>query len=284
MQNGRCSFTNSINQYNFFFIVFRLYVPFKTFWERKCEFPCVFHWTSQDVSQINDEFIFTIPSGKKDALVFTNFQVKNWGRERFKALKIHWFEGPPCLQCLAWIFSCWISALGLWKIHRNVYIHDMFPKAISCSCNWISRPSTRLSLNLHFPTALPQTEETALVRGLRSKTYKIFLIAYYIAGILWQGQGKKKKTNKPNKTNLQGKFQLSWPWSLGLPYIKWRTWMDQLSLFVGALCFWVCPSSSTIISKSPFSHLIPDTASLLPNFIFCCKTQMYYRFQNKKSC
>lgn len=100
MQNGHCSFTNGINQYHFFFIVFRLYVPFKTFWERKCEFPCVFHWTSQDVSQINDEFIFTISSGKKDALVFTNFQVKNWGRERFKALKIHWFEGPPV--CSVW--------------------------------------------------------------------------------------------------------------------------------------------------------------------------------------
>lgn len=136
MQNGHCSFMNSINQYYFFLIVFRLYIQctIQILLGKKMWVSCEFHWTSQVVSQINDEFIFPVSSGKKNALVFLNFQVKNWGRERFKALKIHF--------SLAWIFPYWASASGLWKMHRIVYIHDMFPKAISCSCNWISRPST----------------------------------------------------------------------------------------------------------------------------------------------
>lgn len=112
-------------------------VPFKSFRERNCEFPCEFQWTSQDVSQINDEFIFPMPSGKKNALVFLNFQVKNWGRERSKALKIHF--------SLAWIFSYWASASGLWKMHGIVYIHDMFPKSSAVAVTEFPDMSTYIS-------------------------------------------------------------------------------------------------------------------------------------------
>lgn len=80
MQNGHCSFINNINQYYFFLIMFRLYNQhtIKIFLGKKnVRFPCVFDWISRDDLQINDEFIFTVSSGNKDALFIPNFQVKN---------------------------------------------------------------------------------------------------------------------------------------------------------------------------------------------------------------
>lgn len=85
----------------------------------------------------------------------------------------------------------------------------MVPKTISCNCNLISRPSTCLSLNLHFlnsSVALPKTEEMDLVRGLRSKIQKILLIPYHKAGVLDKGKDKNPANQKPNQTqNTQTK-------------------------------------------------------------------------------
>lgn len=127
------------------------------------------------------------------------------------------------LQCPALSFSCWVSALEIWKIQRNVYTHLVVPQTINCNCNLVSRPSTSLSLNLHFlisSAVLPKTEEIGLKRGLRRKTQKIFLIPYHKAGVLDKDKEDKPAKQKPYwmkpktpRPNLQGRFQLSWPQS-----------------------------------------------------------------------
>lgn len=88
---------SSINQYSFFFIVFRLYIwlTIQIPLGKKMWVPCEFQWANKDVSQKNDEFIFTMPSGKKGASVFPS---EFWGRERFKALKTQWCS----LWCSIW--------------------------------------------------------------------------------------------------------------------------------------------------------------------------------------
>lgn len=129
----------------------------------------------------------------------------------------------PHLQCPTWSLSYWVSALGIWKIQRNVYTHVMAPKTTSCNCNLISRPSTCLRLSLHFLSSsvvLPKTEEMDRVRGLISKTQEIFLILYLKVEVLDKGKKSLPANQKPNwakpktpRPSLQVKFQLSWPWS-----------------------------------------------------------------------
>lgn len=123
-----------------------------------------------------------------------------------------------CCQHLAWILSYGVSASGLWKKQRTVYIHGMFLKTISY--NWIFKFSLCLSLKSCFFIVLPKGEETKSVVGPTNQIYIFF--PYYHAVIIWQGQGKENP-------RLYEQFHLSWTWN---PYsrIKWMAQVDQMFL------------------------------------------------------